>query len=456
VTDASTLIAEMEKLYLDDKRPWIIGFSGGKDSTCIVQMVYYMLKALPPDKRTKKIHILSSDTLVESPVMEIRRREICEKIENQAKKDGLLIEVEILTPKLTDTFWVNLIGRGYPSPNRWFRWCTDRLKIRPMTKYILEQVKENGEVILLLGLRRSESATRSQAMNKYEIESFRLRKHATIQGAYIYAPIENWKENDVWEYLLKIASPWSENNEDLMKFYGKGDTEVQFIIDKSSPPSGTSRFGCWVCTVVKKDRALEGFIEEGEEWLKPLLEFRNWLKEIRDNPECRESIRKKDKKKQVIASVLGREFTPYEHRGYRVLGPFTFETRHKILKRLINLQEMVADRGISLVSPEELKAIETLWIYEGDPITSIVDVLGPSEESTDELPVNDKSSTTKLEEICSNHGISVQLIEQLLAVERDFSSMSRRSGIYGRLEKVIEGYVIDEMSNRNGEINENS
>ena len=451
-----TLIAEMKKLYLDDNRPWIIGFSGGKDSTCIVQMVYYLLKDLPPDRRAKKVHVLSSDTLVENPIMEVRRRKVCEKIETQAKRDGLPIDVKILTPKLTDTFWVNLIGRGYPSPNRWFRWCTDRLKIKPMTKYILEQVKENGEAILLLGLRRSESATRSQTMNKYEIENFRLRKHATIQGAYIYAPIENWKEHDVWEYLLKTPSPWGESNEDLMKFYGKDDTEIQFIIDKNSPPSGTSRFGCWVCTVVKKDRALEGFIEEGEEWLKPFLEFRDWLKEIRNNPEYREDIRKKDKKKQVIAGLLGRDYTPYEHRGHRVLGPFTFETRHEILKRLTSLQEKVVDRDIFLISPEELKAIETLWIYEGDHITSIADVLNPSEEYVGEILLSEKSSTAKLEEICSSYGISVQLIERLLAVERDFSLMSRRSGIYGRLEKVIESYAIDEMSRKNGDMNENS
>lgn len=444
----------MRELYLNDKRPWIIGFSGGKDSTCIVQMVYYMLKALPPDKKTKKVHVLSSDTLVENPIMEMRRKEVCEKIETNAKHDNLPIDVEILTPKLTDTFWVNLIGRGYPSPNRWFRWCTDRLKIRPMTKYILEQVKENGEIILLLGLRKSESATRSHAMDKYEIENFRLRKHATIQGAYVYSPIENWKENDVWEYLLETPSPWGENNEDLMKFYGRDDTEIQFIVDKNSPPSGTSRFGCWVCTVVKKDRALEGFIEEGMEWLKPFLDFRNWLKEIRNDPECRESTRKKDKKKKTIANMLGREFTPYEHRGHKVLGPFTFETRHKILKRLINLQEIAANRDISLISPEELKAIETIWIYEGDPITSIADVLGLSEEYSDVTLMSDEKTIQKLEEICNNNGISVQLIERLLAVERDFSSMSRRTGIYGRLEKAIESYVINQMSKNNGEVNE--
>ena len=441
----------MKDLYLSDRRPWIIGFSGGKDSTCIVQMVYYMLQTLPQNKRTKEVHILSSDTLVENPVMDVWRKEVCTKIEKQAKKDGLPIKVRILRPELDDTFWVNLIGRGYPSPNRWFRWCTDRLKIKPMTKYIIEQVKENGEVIILLGIRKSEGITRAQTMKKYEIENLRLRKHATIQGAYIHAPIEDWEENEVWAYLLKVPSPWGENNRDLISLYRKGDAEIQFIIDESAPPSGSSRFGCWVCTVVERDRALEGSIEEGETWLNPLLEFRNWLKEIRDYPSFREDVRRSDKKKKVIADTLGREFTPTQHRGHKVLGPFTFDTRHKILRRLIKLQEQIMSRDISLISPEEIKAIETIWIYEGDNITSITDVLKSSK--TDDIKSclceDNVTDLKELSKICDKRETSLHLVERLLMVEKDLSSLSRRTGIYNRLEKVIEEYIINEMKLEN-------
>ena len=447
----NAVMEEMRNLYLNDSRPWVIGFSGGKDSTCVVQMVYYMLKTLPSDKRIKDVHILISDTLVENPIMGERRRKVCGKIEKQAKKDNLPITVKILLPELNDTFWVNLIGRGYPSPNRWFRWCTDRLKIKPMTRYILEQVKENGEVVILLGIRKSESEVRVQTMDKYEIKDFKLRKHATLPGAYIYAPIEDWEESDVWEYLLKVPSPWGENNKDLARFYRKGDSEIQFIIDETSPPSGSSRFGCWVCTVVERDRALEGSIEEGETWLKPLLEFRNWLKEIRDNPDYREDTRKSEKKKKIRAEILGREFKPSEHRGHKVLGPFTFEARHEIFRRLIKLQEKVANRGITLISPEEIKAIETIWIYEGDNIASIVDVLRLPGENYVNVPLsnNDDSHSGKLKEICDKHEIPMQLIERLLIVEKDLSSLSRRTGIYGRLEKVIEEYVIKEIKSKN-------
>lgn len=445
---------EIQELYLSDNRPWIIGLSGGKDSTCITQMVYYMLKDLAPEKKNKEVHVLSADTLVESPIIELRIKKICKKIEKQAKKDRLPIKAKILRPELNDTFWVNLIGRGYPSPNRWFRWCTDRLKIKPMTKYILEQVKENGEVIILLGARKTESGTRAQTMAKYEIENFRLRKHSSITGAYIYTPIENWNFKEVWAYLLQVPSPWRDNNRDLVTFYRKCDRECPLVIDKSTPACGGSRFGCWVCTVVERDRALEGLIEDGETWLVPLLEFRNWLKEIRNDANYREVTRKSEKKKKIIVERFGREYIPPEHRGHKILGPFTFETRHEILRRLIRLQEQVTNRKISLISPEEIKAIETMWIYEGDNISSIADVLKFHKMEgftvSNALTRNNLLDIKQLRKICNKNRVPVHLIEQLLIVEKDLSFLSRRTGIYDRLEKVIEEHIINEMLTKNG------
>lgn len=450
----STIFEEIQHLYLNDKRPWIIGLSGGKDSTCVTQMVYYMLRNLPSDKRTKEVHVLSADTLVESPVIESRIRGVCKKIERQAKKDGLPIKVRILRPELNDTFWVNLIGRGYPSPNRWFRWCTDRLKIRPMSKYTLEQVRQNGEVIILLGARRNESGTRAQTMGKYEIEDFGLRKHTSIRGAYIYTPIEDWDYRDVWAYLLQTPSPWGDNNRDLVTFYRKVDRECPLVIDKNTPACGGSRFGCWVCTVVDRDRALEGLIEDGDTWLQPLLEFRNWLKMIRNDAGHRQTTRKNERKKKVRAETLGREYTPPEHRGHRILGPFTFETRHEILRRLIELQSTLANRGVSLISPEETKAIETILVYEGDKISSIADVLDPLKTKEDESCSphhrNRLRGIDQLGTLCDKKGVPPRLIEQLLIVEQDLSSLSRKTGTLERLEKVIGQHVTEEMARRQG------
>ena len=106
----------------------------------------------------------------------------------------------------------------------------------------------------------------------------------------------------------------------------------------------------------------------------------------------------------------------------------------------MKLQEGLIGRGISLISPEEIKAIETIWIYEGDNITSINDVLNTDRKIT--LNKNGFDVADKLSEICNNYDVSPDLIERLLIVEKDFSTLSRRTGIYDRLEKVIEEEAI--------------
>lgn len=443
------ILMEMKKLYLNDKRPWIVGFSGGKDSTCVTQLVFYMLMELPAEKRNKIVHITSSNTLVESPLIDKRVENSLLKMEKGSAELNLPIKVKRLRPTLDDTFWVNLIGRGYPSPNRWFRWCTDRLKIRPATRYILEQVKQNGEVIILLGARKSESATRAHTLGKYAIPNFKLRMHASIPGAFVYTPIENLRSKEVWSYLLKVPSPWGDDYKELKKVYGKTDAEYPFVIDTTAPPSGRTRFGCWVCTLVERDRAIEGLIANGEKWLKPLLELRNWIKQIRDDPSKREEIRRNEKKKRAIFKRLGRKFKPEEHRGHKVLGPFTLETRHEILRRLIRTQRMVRKRGLHLITPEELKAIEILWTYDGDNPRSMKNILRSSNYGElQKAPVITRrlENEVYLQKICEQCKVPVQFIERLLTVEEDFSTLSKKKDIYSRLEKVVEECIYSEKS----------
>lgn len=434
------LVEQMKDLYLEDDRPWIIGLSGGKDSTCVAQLVYNMLKNLDPSSRHKPVYIVSNDTLVESPLIEERITTTITYIKRRVRDDDIPIKSEILKPSLNDTFWVNLIGRGYPSPNKWFRWCTDRLKIGPTSRFIAEQVERSGEVIVLLGARSQESASRAQTMKKYEIKEFNLRRHATIPGAFVYTPIEDWSENDVWAYLLQAKSPWGEDNKELVTLYNKADKECPFQTDKSTQPCGSSRFGCWTCTVVDEDRSVMGLIEKGEEWMRPLLEFRNWLKDIRNDETKREVTTKRSLKKHVFAEDLGLDYELPTHRGHKILGPFTFEVRHEILRKLIDLQENVLEHKMELITPEELKAIETILIYEGDNISSLADIF---EEKNKKNPKKHEEFSA-IVEISRKHGIHPRLIEKLMVVENDLSSLSRRVGLYNRMEKVLEEHIVTE------------
>lgn len=423
------VLDELKQMYLKDKRPWAVGFSGGKDSTCTLQLVYSMLMSLPKDERKKAVYVLSSDTMVEAPVVGIRQKRVCKMISSAAKEDDIPMYVEMLRPDITDTFWVNMIGRGYPAPNRWFRWCTDRLKIKPMNKYICNRIAQNGEVVILLGARKSESASRSQTMAKHEIKNSKLRKHANINGAFVYTPIEDLDESDVWDYLMSNPSPWGDDNSVLRSMYQKkNDEEVAFILDESSPPSGHSRFGCWCCTVVEEDRAIQSLIEDGHDEYKPLKDFRDELKRMRDDPKYREPYRKNQRLDKFVAEYTDRSLDRETHRNFEVMGPFTLEARHYMLSRLLEIQEGLRLHipDVELISPEEIRAIEYLWMYDGGTV-GVLDDSSKFEERDD------------LE----------KLLGRLMTIEDDMSDLSKRVGVYKKLEAVIQEYTMNQMVSGN-------
>ena len=139
----------IRNLYLADDIPWVIGYSGGKDSTATLQLVWFALRELPAEQLTKVVHIINTDTLVESPVIEKWVENSLKMMEEASKKiasnvDSLFV-THRLTPAVDNTYWVNFIGRGYPFPRKKLRWCTDRLKIQPVNKFVKEKIAEHAE-----------------------------------------------------------------------------------------------------------------------------------------------------------------------------------------------------------------------------------------------------------------------------------------------------------------------
>ena len=45
------VLEDLRGAYSADDRPWVVGFSGGKDSTCLMAFVYYMLVRVPAPTR---------------------------------------------------------------------------------------------------------------------------------------------------------------------------------------------------------------------------------------------------------------------------------------------------------------------------------------------------------------------------------------------------------------------
>lgn len=426
-------IKEIQELYMNDNKPWIIGYSGGKDSTAMLQLVYLSIYKLPKGKRIKKVYVVSSDTLVEIPTVVERVKKTIRRINKSAKKQGMPFIAAQVSPDVNASFFVNLIGRGYPSPTRVFRWCTERLKIKPISNFILDVVSKYGEVIVLLGARKQESMSRAQTLEKYKLKGTILKKHSSLSGAYVYTPIEDWSVNDVWSYLQQIHSPWGDNNKDLITLYRKaGGDECPLVVDLTTPSCGNSRFGCWVCTVVDKDKSIHGFIESGEMWLEPMAEFRDMIKEMREQ---REKCRVPD------SSRIG---------GY---GPFTIEARKKIFKKLIEAdKEVYKTYKKHLIKSEEIWAIQKCWEYDRVNPKDIIEIYNSiysdnnifkkytniqiEQRNDDELVLLD---------LCDKYEIDKSFIERLVFIENDITKMRSRQGLYSRIDTELSKYIRDTL-----------
>jgi DNA sulfur modification protein DndC len=349
---------EIREEYLaPHQHPWVVGFSGGKDSTLVAQLVFDVLLSLAPHERTRDVHIVSNDTLVESPLVISHIGAVQRDLEQAASAWRLPIRTITTRPHGDATFWVNLIGRGYPPPNRTFRWCTDRMKIQPTSRYIREQAAASGEVILLLGVRRSESATRAATVARYD-NGERLNRHNDLLNCMVFRPIVELSTDEVWEYLAFSPPPWGGSHGALFKLYmDAGAAECPTVLSQEEPAScgsSSSRFGCWTCTVVDKDRSLSGFVEAGFAEFAPLVAFRDWLAAIRD-----------DRDRRMARRRNGR-FT-VTNDGVFVPGPFTLEARQEILDRV---KAMERETGWQLLHDDELARIHAIWAQDASQMAS--------------------------------------------------------------------------------------
>lgn len=445
---------EIQKVYLNDSRPWILGYSGGKDSTATLQLVYNAIKELSPKQRKKKIFVVSSDTMVENPLILNYLINNINNINQAAKNDGMqdIFSSHLVVPKKTETFWTLLIGKGYPSPRQKFRWCTARLKIDPIDAFIDEQTVKHDEVIVVLGVRRQESQSRQQSIDAKTIEGKILKMHTSNPKAYVYAPIEDFSLSDIWTYLNhpQIPNPWNGDNKALLSLYKDASDESECPIqqDQDAPSCGQSRFGCWICTVVSQDKSLTGFIQNGYEELQPLLGYRNWLYSIRENEEYRQRWRmngsmyflttKNDKKKQG-------------------LGPFNLKGRKEMLKRLLEAEiaynTMLHDRPTSifnnqeheyihLIQPSELRLIRDHWVKDGDWEDSLPKIY--KETTGKELPIENlcepllrSDELRLLEELCDKEDLPSNVIKKLLQVEDKFADIKIRKGLMKEIDSIL-------------------
>lgn len=433
------LLQEIKAIYLGDNRPWVIGYSGGKDSTSITQLVYTAVLELAPEQRHKPVFVVSSDTLVETPLVINLITGTLDKINESAKVLGIPISGAQVRPQMDDTYWVNLLGRGYPAPTKQFRWCTERMKIDPVSRFIQNQVATYGEVVVILGSRLDESSTRAQVIRKHKIQGHRLARHSSLPSAYVYTPIETWSTENVWEYLFSGPAPWGGDHQALLDLYrGSNAGECPLVIDTSTPSCGNSRFGCWVCTVVTKDKSLEGLIASGQTWLKPLYEFRELLSET-TRPENKTKYRNYKRRTGQVTTADGGDT--------HIPGPYWMSFRKELLRKLLVVQKAMNDddRSLELITQEELHEIRKLWIQDPnepdweDSLPEIYrDVFHTDLDWADsDAGVFTRHHAELLRTLGQEHGVPAELIMKLLELELSMDGLSKRGGLFGRIDHIL-------------------
>jgi DNA sulfur modification protein DndC len=450
-TTPEQIVAEIRELYLQDSIPWIVGYSGGKDSTASLQLLWTALASLTPEQRNKPVHVISTDTLVENPVIAAWVETSLLRIGISAKQQGLPITAHRLVPAMENRFWVNLIGKGYPAPRPKFRWCTDRLKISASTKFIQELSENNGEAILVLGQRRGESQARDKVMDQYK-ESTRARlsknKDPKLSRVWVYPPIESWTSDDVWEYLITNENPWGIDNQELFGIYrgATPDAECPIVVDTSTASCGDSRFGCYVCTMVAQDKSMQAMVQNDEQkqWMQPILDFRNKHLAVEDR-DVRD-FRRMNGRLTVFRNEL-------------VHGPYNQQRRSELLRELLQTQRVVRNADhkqgtqlIELISVDELDEIRRIWVEEKGEIedhvpriyTEVFGVPYPGKE-LEQSPL-DAGDLAILEGVTSEIDPEAaqelyKLTRSLLAVQFQSMETHKRSKHLDQLEGVLRHYA---------------
>lgn len=381
--------AVIMKMYLDknDTRPWAVAFSGGKDSTAVMGLIVSVIESLPKEKRTRQIHGVMSDTIVENPLVAIHMNEQARSITSYCEKHELPINVTQVHRELEESYFVKILGLGYPLPlnNGQGRWCTHRLKIQPQDKYL----KEINPSFILTGVRKSESSLRAKSIDKWSISEF-IGNHVSLKDRNTFNPIVNWTIQDVWKFLEMEGLAWG-STLSVRTIYKDATGECGFTNPEGTEGKGVevcgARHGCWLCPVVLKDRSTEKMSEK-HVWMEPLTDWRVLqLKVYGSFNHSRKAW------KETNAKIKAWSKAGYNRKGTKMnegQGTLTVHARKYLLNELLATEKLVNRmrsweglKEISLISPEEIAMIIRLQDNDihnrsflvGKPLTEEIEVL---------------------------------------------------------------------------------
>jgi DNA sulfur modification protein DndC len=244
------------------------------------------------------------------------------------------IEAVTVEPRPQERFFVKVIGRGYPPPTDKFRWCTDRLRINPVS----DLLKRRGyrKAVVVVGVRADESSARNLTIAENRNGDRFWRRQNGFADRCLFMPIIDFSVDDVWAVNLHEGRECMLRGADVADLYAEA-SECPSERDHTGAPCKPARFGCWVCTVAKHGVTLRNLIRSGRTELAPLLDFRMWLEQERSNPRFR---------------------WPTRRNGDPGPGPMTMSWRVEALERLLQAQEL---SGLELIQKAEISAIHERW-----------------------------------------------------------------------------------------------
>ncbi len=314
---------------------WVLAFSGGKDSSLVALLVTEMIKRR--SIKDVEVDVVFSDTLMELPPFGENATALLSHITDVSAEHELPIRTHTVTPPVDQRFWFLIIGKGYPPPHNHFRWCTDRLKILP-SKRVMKNIVGTGSTVLT-GVRFGESDNRD---SRLKVGMCSKDDSECGQGVWLngdskigipgLAPIAHWRTCKVWDFLMMADGLWGWPFKSLSRMYGD---------------SPATRFGCWMCTLVKEDKALKA-VTANAEWAH-LTDLHTIRQKLLD-----EGRQDKNRIKQPNGA----------------LGRTSISFRREMLDDLIGLEKQLST---TLISAEEVEAIRAYWDVEqtvGNPYTS--------------------------------------------------------------------------------------
>lgn len=434
---------EMKDLYLSDQRHWIVSFSGGKDSSKMLQLVWEVLEDLPLEQRFKPVYVLMSITGVETPIMIDYMENTMQNIASKAKEKNLPIVAEICRPKMKDSFYYTTLGKGLLviTPKSKNRHCTHRLKINPVKEKIKEIIANSPftfdldtQVVQLLGTRLDESLARAASIKKHEIRDTKFSRHSEFPEIMCYMPIKYMTTDEVWLTLPETFG-WGTTLNELLKQYGDSSFLECGLKDRSDDTGDAcgkgSRNGCYVCTAMGhgKDTMLEGLIQEGHTELQYLYDWKRQLFAMRDDVRYREFERRQWRKQHIkrldLQSSLKEQVNLFEdfanpNLTYEELksmhdlheyenfdrandidynpGGLSFEGRKMMLEKLLWIEQQT---GYHLISETEIQAIIGAWEEDGY-YCKRSDIIPTNHEYDGALVLNPDGSVNKKETTCTS------------------------------------------------------